>query len=497
LEETLRMIPFCVLAIAAMLVLASIPAFAGGAKGPLKVLPGNPRFFTDGSGRAIFLTGSHTWNNLVDIERLTPPANPVIDFKEYLDFLEAHHHNCVRLWMWDSSAIFDTKGKVWYRRSPLPYLRTGPGNALDGKAKFDLEKFDPAYFERVRERTLAARDRGMYVIVMLFNGFSLIKKPPHEDPWPGHCFNAANNVNGIDGDPNHKGNGLHTRTLSDPAITALQEAYVRKVIDTVNDLDNVLYEITNEDDGSPADTAWQYHMIDFVRKCEAGKPKQHPIGMTMQWPEPKNLVLWESTAEWISPGEEGGYQTDPPAADGSKVILNDTDHTAFFTVLQKMGLEGQRAWAWKNFTRGNQTLFMDPYIDPAPWGALNRNGPFGGKPDPYYETLRINMGYTRVFADKMNLAGMTPQPALASSGYCLANIAAKGAEFLVYLPQGPWVTVDMTEAAGQFAVEWFNPSTGATIKGSAVAGGAKRALRAPFAGDAVLYMVRGAEHAEE
>ena len=29
-------------------------------------------------------------------------------------------------------------------------------------------------------------------------------------------------------------------------MTALQEAYVRKVIDTVNDLDNVLYEITNE-----------------------------------------------------------------------------------------------------------------------------------------------------------------------------------------------------------------------------------------------------------
>ena len=33
-----------------------------------------------------------------------------------------------------------------------------------------------------------------------------------------------------------------------PAITSLQEAYVRKVIDAVNDLDNVLYEICNEGD---------------------------------------------------------------------------------------------------------------------------------------------------------------------------------------------------------------------------------------------------------
>jgi hypothetical protein len=490
------MIPLCALALAALSIAATQTA-AVPAREPLKVLPGNPRYFTDGSGKAVFLTGSHTWNNLVDISRLTPPANPVLDFKAYLDFLEAHHHNCFRLWMWDNSAIFDARGKVSYVQSPLPYPRTGPGNARDGKPKFDLDKFDQAYFDRLRERTVAARDRGMYVIVMLFQGFSLIKKPPHEDPWPGHCFHAANNINNIDGDPHHKGNGLYTRNLSNPAITALQEAYVRKVIDTVNDLDNVLYEITNEDDGSPADTAWQYHMIDLVRKYEAGKPKQHPIGMTVQWPEPKNAPLLESAAEWISPGEEGGYQTDPPAADGTKVILNDTDHTAFFTVLQKMGLEGQRAWVWKNFTRGNQTLFMDPYLDPAPWSALNRNGPFDGKPDPYYEILRINMGYTRVFADKMNLAAMTPQPALASSGYCLASAAPKAAEFLVYLPQGPWVTVDLGGISGMLSVEWFNPSTGATIKGKTIAGGAKRALQAPFGGDAVLHMVGTAEAAEE
>lgn len=483
------MIPLTILAVAALFVLTT-SAFADQAKGPLKVLPGNPRYFADGNGKTVFLTGSHTWNNLVDIDRLTPPANPVFDFDAYLSFLAAHHHNCFRLWMWDNSAIFDAKGKVSYRQAPLPYVRTGPGSALDGKPRFDLEKFDPAYFDRLRKRTVAAGDRGMYVIVMLFQGFSLIKKPPHEDPWPGHCFNLANNINNIDGDPDHKGNGLYTRTLDNPAIIALQEAYVRKVVDTVNDLDNVLYEITNEDDGSPADTAWQYHMIEVLRKYEAGKPKQHPIGMTVQWPQPNNAPLLASSAEWISPGEEGGYQTDPPAADGSKVILNDSDHTAFFTVLQKMGIDGQRAWVWKNFTRGLQVLFMDPYLDPAPWGALNRNGPFDGKPDPYYEVLRINMGYTRTYADRMNLAAMTPQPASASSGFCLASAAPRRAEYLVYLPQGPWVTVDLTGVSGRLAVEWFNPSTGAVIKAQPVAGGKKQALTAPFGGDAVLYMVQ-------
>ncbi len=182
--------------------------------------------------------------------------------------------------------------------------------------------------------------------------FSIIGKG-HDDPWRGHPFNAHNNINNINGDPNGDGKGIESHSLAVPAVLALQEAYVHKVIDTVNDLDNVLYEITNEDNGSPGNTAWQYHMINFIKEYESGKPKQHPAGMTHQWPDGKDTAEFNSPGEWFSPGEEGGFQTDPPTADGSRVILNDTNHSFFFTGLQKASLEGQRAWVWKNFTRGN------------------------------------------------------------------------------------------------------------------------------------------------
>ena len=39
---------------------------------------------------------------------------------------------------------------------------------MDGKPKFDLTKFDPAYFERLRSRVEAAGQRGIYTSVMLF-----------------------------------------------------------------------------------------------------------------------------------------------------------------------------------------------------------------------------------------------------------------------------------------------------------------------------------------
>ena len=44
-------------------------------------------------------------------------------------------------------------------------------------------------------------------------------------------------------------------TLGDPRILAAQERYVRKVVDTVNGYDNVLYEIANE--SGTFSTAWQ------------------------------------------------------------------------------------------------------------------------------------------------------------------------------------------------------------------------------------------------
>ncbi|MCK4966724.1 hypothetical protein KAS50_06820, partial [bacterium] len=51
--------------------------------GPLSVHPGNPRYFADGNGNAVYLTGSHTWANLVDISPSDPPEP--FDFVYYLD----------------------------------------------------------------------------------------------------------------------------------------------------------------------------------------------------------------------------------------------------------------------------------------------------------------------------------------------------------------------------------------------------------------------------
>ena len=67
---------------------------------------------------------------------------------------------------------------------------------------------------------------------MLFQGWSIYSHG-YGNPWPVHSFNKANNINDIDGDPDQDGEGREVHGLQAPAITRLQEAYVRKVIDTL------------------------------------------------------------------------------------------------------------------------------------------------------------------------------------------------------------------------------------------------------------------------
>src|SRR6185503_17602256 len=116
-------------------------------------------YFTDHTGQPIYLTGSHTWANFAMDQGVSDPPAP-FDYNGFLEFLRAHGHNFFRGWMWDLPFSVQGHNGGPFRWSPMPWLRTGPGLATDGKPKFDLTKFDQAYFDRVRARTFTARMKG-------------------------------------------------------------------------------------------------------------------------------------------------------------------------------------------------------------------------------------------------------------------------------------------------------------------------------------------------
>jgi hypothetical protein len=488
----------------------------GGAVGPLVVSRANPRYFTVASasyaGDVVYLTGSHIWNNLHD--GLGPGASCADvpernDYRAYLDLLKARGHNFIRLWRWEQFRSQAAGGSFHLCMTPQPWPRTGPGAATDGKPRFDLSRFDQAYFDRLRERVAAAGGEGIYVAVMLFEGWGLHLSPP-PDNVEGHPFHAANNVNeiGIASIVDYQVLPL------DPRVQALQEAYIRKVVDTVHDLPNVLYEVANESSGEDADsvrlpdgttiptpvgdsTAWQYRVIDVVKRHEQRMGyDRHPVGMTMQYPVPDqrrvNDPLFDGPADWISPGFDDQVTTDrpgrgpapsrwyanPPPADGRKVVISDTDHYA-------PGM-GDALWAWKSFLRGHNPILMD-------FGIIDVRNPLdpslGVPAFESFEPARHAMGDTRRFAERVRLVEMEPRGDLSSTGYALAN---PGREYLVLDPGEAAGPFTVTLAAGTYPVEWY----GVDRRETAWTGEVRLdrttpvSFRAPFdpPGPAVLYL---------
>jgi hypothetical protein len=437
--------------------------------GPLRQHPDNPRYFTDGSKRAIYLTGSHTWANFQDQGAQDPP--PIFDYNRYLDWMVSLNHNFIRLWVWEQARWAPwadaQKGRPadWFISPAWAYPRSGPGLALDGKPKFDLGRFDQAYFDRLRERVSKAGERGIYVSIMLFQGWSSYKPWYGGRPWLGHPYHPSNNIQGFNGNPSSDSGP----DLDYQPVRELQVAYLHELIDTVNDLDNTLYEVTNE--GGNKD--WDWYIIDQIHAYEKTKPKQHPAGITGHGAE-SNAEMLGSPADWFSPGSDPwpDLKTDPRPTDGKKVALLDTDHV--------FGTGGDQQWVWKAFLRGYNVLFMDPYND-IEWDPILT---------PYHpsrsdqEQARHAMGVTRAYADRINLVEATPRPELASTSYCLA---VTGKQYLVYLPEGGQISVDLS-GAGNLAVEWVHPVTGVITTAGMVTGGGLREFSAPFGGEALLFL---------
>lgn len=79
----------------------------------------------------------------------------------------------------------------------------------------------------------------------------------------------------------------------------------------------------------------------------------------------------------------------------------------------------------------------------------------------------METGKTRTYAKRVDLAAMVPRDDLAATKHCLAN---PGEEYFVYLPEGDEVTVNLSQAPGEYKVEPMHPVQGTIVLGGNVSG---------------------------
>lgn len=442
--------------------------------GLLRVHPSNPIYFTDDSGRAIYLGGHQIFVDLQDNtfgKHTTYNQQAELDWGWYLQFAKARNLNYLRNWTVMSTGCgVPSQCAVAY---PMPYKRIdGSGRANDGGAKFDLNQFDEEFFKRLRSRVIDAAKHGIYVSIMLYDAAAFTNFSAPLDPmWGGNVFNAANNINGIDADINGDGWGVEFFTAPSVTIRSLQKNYVRKVIDTVNDLDNVIFEIANE----VGALQWQYQMIDFVKSYEASKSKQHLVfmspggvsGLNVYTHAGRREVVESSADVFAASIEWANFLDDPPANHNGKPGILDRDHV-------KPRISSAPMLPWKAFARGyHYNLFDLPFESHS---AEN----------PTWELARYNIGAIVKYANTIfsNLSKMLPNGDLSSTQYALAN---PGSEYLIVQPASGSFTVEMP--AGTYSYEWFDPNTALTTEtGLVTLPPGNNTFKPPFSGSAVLYL---------
>jgi hypothetical protein len=399
----------------------------------LSVHPENPRYFTDGSGRAIYLGGHQSFVDLQDNsfnKEFIRNSERILDWGEYVEFLKAHNFNYLRNWViWStgSGTMAPVNRAIAF---PMPYKRVpGHGKAKDGGNKFDLTQFDEAFFRRLHKRCQDLQDAGIYVSIMLFEVYGFLNGEavgePRQTLWDGNVFNKANNINGIHVDYDGNGNGIEFFYTDDQAVRQLQKDYVRKVIDTVNDLDNVFFEIANE----LYAPQWQYEMIGFIKSYEKTKPRQHLVLMSAGgrtraggWKQIGPDEVINSPADCFAVA--GSWQSrryakkDPPANNSGKPGIVDMDHVSPGS--------NDVGFLWSAFTRGYHfNLYDKPFENP-------------GAESPEWERGRHNVAKAVEYAGRLDLANMAPREDLASTGFCVAK---PGGQYVVYQPGSGAFTV--------------------------------------------------------
>ena len=200
-----------------------------GQEAPIRLHPENSRYFL-WQGRATVLVASG--------EHYGSIVNPDFDFRKYLATIQAAGLNHTRVFLGDYVEGPESFGMVDNPLAPregrflAPWARSvTPGFARGGN-KFDLDQWDPAYFQRLHEFFEEAERRGIVVeAVLFFIG-------------PGYDFsplNPKNNVNGatlID--------GKRYLSLDNGNVLRRQEAYCRKLVRELNRHANVIFNLCNE-----------------------------------------------------------------------------------------------------------------------------------------------------------------------------------------------------------------------------------------------------------
>src|ERR1041385_7161271 len=193
--------------------------------------PDNPHYLLF-RGKPVILVGS--------TEHYGAVLNTDFNYLAYLDEVQSKGLNLTRtfsgFYCEDDKAFNIAHNTLAPAAGKLicPWARSDVNGYANGGNKFDLTKFDPRYFARLRDFVAEAAKRGIVVELVLFCPFY------RDSMWDLCPLKESNNINGLG-----KVQRTEVNTLASDVLP-VQLEMVRKIVTELRDFDNVYYEICKE-----------------------------------------------------------------------------------------------------------------------------------------------------------------------------------------------------------------------------------------------------------
>jgi len=143
-------------------------------------------------------------------------------------------------------------GDVWPPFFEQPFARSGQGMAWDGLSLYDLRRYNPWYFDRLREFAGLARLKGLVLVNEMYFQHNILESGAH---WVDSPWRPTNNINGTPfTEPvPFKGDTVKMAAqfydVSNPAYRALHRAYIRHCLAQLADETNVIHTLSAENSG--------------------------------------------------------------------------------------------------------------------------------------------------------------------------------------------------------------------------------------------------------
>jgi hypothetical protein len=450
------------------------PVGAADAPEPLALHPKNPHYFLFRDKPTILVTSGEHYGAVL---------NSAFDYIKYLDELKAHGLNLTRTF---SGAYCEGAKSFGITRNTLaplegkllcPWERSDAPGYPGGGNKFDLNKWDKAYFERLCDFVTKAGERGIVVELVLFCPF-------YEDAmWKLSPLHASNNVNG--GKELARDAAYNREKNAD--LQARQEALTRKLVTALSAFDNLYYEVCNEPYFGGVTEDWQRRIIDVIVETEKPLPHKHLIA--------QNVANGSKKIEKPHPAASifNFHYASPPDAVAQNFELGKVigeNETGF----KGVGDAHYRTEGWEFLLAGGGLYNNLDYS----FAVGHEDGSFaypektpGGGNRGFRQQMKVLKDFLHGFA----FVRMKPDGAVVKGGLPPRGrarvLSEPGKQYALYLFGGPEAKLSLALPEGKYTAEWISPVTGKVLRSETVsaAGPATEVVSPKFETDIALRIL--------